>query len=350
MEISTPGRICLFGEHQDYLGLPVIAMAISLRAKISGHQRSDRKVIIHKPDLMETEMFSLDDLDYKRARDYFKSGIKICKNEGLVFNNGFECKITSSIPFQAGTSSSSAIVVSWIHFLSYMAENKKKWSRRKLGELAFKAEVMEFDEPGGMMDQYSTAIGDLVYIESEPDIFVKQLNPKLGSFVLGDSGEPKDTLAILKRCRDLRQEIIQRIKLRDRNFDLHSCDGDIDSSIINNEEKSLFFGTIENRDILKKAKSELEKSSPDHERFGALLNDQHCILRDRLNVSTEKIEAMLSAAISAGALGGKINGSGGGGCMFAYAPENPSSVIHAIESAGGKAYIVHADTGSKVLT
>ena len=30
MEISTPGRICLFGEHQDYLGLPVIPMAISL--------------------------------------------------------------------------------------------------------------------------------------------------------------------------------------------------------------------------------------------------------------------------------------------------------------------------------
>ena len=51
MEISTPGRICLFGEHQDYLELPVIAMAISLRAKIIGEKRSDNQVIIHKPDL-----------------------------------------------------------------------------------------------------------------------------------------------------------------------------------------------------------------------------------------------------------------------------------------------------------
>jgi galactokinase len=25
MIVSTPGRLCLFGEHQDYLGLPVIA-------------------------------------------------------------------------------------------------------------------------------------------------------------------------------------------------------------------------------------------------------------------------------------------------------------------------------------
>ncbi|MEA1880927.1 MAG: galactokinase family protein, partial [Candidatus Marinimicrobia bacterium] len=46
LEISTPGRICLFGEHQDYLGLPVIAMAISLRAKIDGKKRKDRKVVI----------------------------------------------------------------------------------------------------------------------------------------------------------------------------------------------------------------------------------------------------------------------------------------------------------------
>jgi galactokinase len=31
--VSTPGRICLFGEHQDYLGLPIIAAGISRRVK-----------------------------------------------------------------------------------------------------------------------------------------------------------------------------------------------------------------------------------------------------------------------------------------------------------------------------
>ena len=66
--------------------------------------------------------------------------------------------------------------------------------------------------------------------------------------------------------------------------------------------------------------------------------------------STTKIEAMLSSAINAGAFGGKINGSGGGGCMFAYAPEDPESVARAIESVGGKAYIIYADDGTKALT
>ena len=83
MEISTPGRICLFGEHQDYLGLPVIAMAISLRVNIVGEKRQDRKIIIHKPDLGKKEIFSLDNLDYSQSRDYFKSGIKTCINMGL---------------------------------------------------------------------------------------------------------------------------------------------------------------------------------------------------------------------------------------------------------------------------
>ena len=83
MEISTPGRVCLFGEHQDYLGLPVIAMAISLRSVISGISRNDTSIIIRKPDINETEKFDLVKLNYHSKRDYFKSGIKVCKDVGL---------------------------------------------------------------------------------------------------------------------------------------------------------------------------------------------------------------------------------------------------------------------------
>jgi len=28
VEVKAPGRICFFGDHQDYLGLPVIAATI----------------------------------------------------------------------------------------------------------------------------------------------------------------------------------------------------------------------------------------------------------------------------------------------------------------------------------
>jgi galactokinase len=348
MEISTPGRICLFGEHQDYLGLPVIAMAISLRAKIIGEKRSDNQVNIHKPDLGETETFSLDDLSYTKPRDYFKSGIIVCKNAGLTFSTGFECEVTSKIPIRAGTSSSSAISVSWIHFLAQIADVRPNWDQKKIAELAYKTEVEEFNEPGGMMDQYTTAMGNLIYIQSEPGITIESLNPILGTFVLGDSCEPKDTMGVLSRCRDSRLEIIQKLKMKNPTFTIHTLGEGADISDLNASEIQLYKGTLKNRDLLKRALPELEKEEPNHESIGQLLSDHHQVLRDVLQVSTPKIEAMMDAASNAGALGGKINGSGGGGCMFAYAPNNPEQVAEAIEKVGGKAYIVQKAEGTRI--
>jgi len=348
MIISTPGRICLFGEHQDYLGLPVIAMSISLRSQIKGDRKSNRQVIIHKLDLAETEFFTLDDLTYTKPRNYFKSGIIVCQKEGLTFSNGFECKVTSMVPVSAGCSSSSAIMVSWIHFLTQMADEPADWDHQKIGELAYQAEVQEFNEPGGMMDQYSTAMGHLIYLESEPEISIRSLNPNLGTFILGNSGEQKDTMSILKRCRDNRLSIIEKLYTQNPDFNLHSCDSDFMIDGLNNDEKLLFDGTIRNRDLLRQGLPELEKDEPDHNLIGRLLTDHHVVLRDVLKVSTPKIEVMLDIAMNAGALGGKINGSGGGGCMFAYAPENFEEVAEAIKNVGGKAYIIQSGEGTRI--
>ena len=346
MEISTPGRICIFGEHQDYLGLPVIAMAISLRVRIRGTKRSDKQVIIHKPDLNETESFSLDDLAYTKPRDYFKSGINRCHKEGLTFSSGFQCELSSDIPIRAGTSSSSAINVSWIHFLSKMADDPVNLDQQKIGELAYLAEVAEFNEPGGMMDQYATAMGHMIYLESEPLISIHSLKPNLGSFVLGDSCELKDTMAILSRCKENRLNIIEKLKGKNPKITYQSLDDEADLSDLNNDEVNLLNGTLRNKNLLYEGLNELQKNDLDHASLGRLLYDHHQVLRDILQVSTPKIESMMDAAMNAGALGGKINGSGGGGCMFAYAPENSDDVLAAIESVGGKAYIIHPDKGT----
>ena len=86
----------------------------------------------------------------------------------------------------------------------------------------------------------------------------------------------------------------------------------------------------------------------DHQIIGKLLIEHHQVLRDILKISTSKIESMMDAALNAGAIGGKINGSGGGGTMFAYAPENSRKVLEAIESTGGKAYIIQMSDGTKI--
>ena len=347
MEVSTPGRICLFGEHQDYLGLPVIAMAMNLRLQIHGQKRNDKKIIIHLPDIGKSKSLTINDSINNKPKNIFTSGIKVCIEQGLSFSRGFEVEIFSRIPIQAGAGSSSALMVSWINLLSQMADNPIDWNSERIGQLSYQSEVVEFNLPGGMMDQYSSAFGNFIYLQSVPKITIHQLNPNLGFFVLGDSCEPKDTIPILKRCRDMRLNIIQKIKKRNPGFDLNNQD-ELEVSFLNKDEQNIFYATIENRNILSKALPELKKNQPDPMFIGKCLLEHHKILRDSLAVSTVKIDNMLDAALDAGALGGKITGSGGGGCMFAYAPDNPEIIAEAIEKAGGKSVIINSDIGTSV--
>ena len=72
-----------------------------------------------------------------------------------------------------------------------------------------------------------------------------------------------------------------------------------------------------------------------------LFGEHHSILDEILNISTPKIELMLKSELQVGAYGGKINGSGCGGCMIAFCLENLSEVKKAIEKLGGKAHIAY---------
>ena len=49
-----------------------------------------------------------------------------------------------------------------------------------------------------------------------------------------------------------------------------------------------------------------------------------------------------------GAYGGKITGSGGGGCMFVYAKENKKEIMDSIKKEGGVAYLVNQSDGVKI--
>ena len=357
MRISTPGRICLFGEHQDYLGLPVIAAAISRRIGIEGTYRNDDQIILHLPDVGVKETFSIaNTFPYVVQRDYFRSTINVLKRKGLQFSRGFECVFRGNIPINSGTSSSSALLVSWAHFLDKMSDNPKHFSQKELGEIANAAEVLEFGEPGGMMDHYSTAIGNVIYLESVPEIHVEALTPSLGTFVLGDSLEPKDTLGILARCRYGMEDVVAKVTAYDAAFSIFTTPLEKAAeykNLLSEDEMSLLRANIEDRDILLQGKSLLTMAEgaavgENFDRdFGALLYQHYKNLRDHKRTSTPKIERMMDAALHAGALGGKINGSGGGGCMFVYAPEKAEEVAEAIEKQGGKSYIITVDSGTR---
>ncbi|MBD2756036.1 GHMP family kinase ATP-binding protein [Spirosoma validum] len=356
MIVSTPGRICLFGEHQDYLGLPVIAAAISRRIQITAQSTGQPGFRLNLPDIQNSVSIEFDGspLTYPQIRDYFRSAVNVLLREGFTFSRGIEGEVRGNIPINSGTSSSSALLVTWLNVLTQLADQPRQLSREKLAELAYVAEVLEFGEPGGMMDHYSTAVGDVIYLESTPIIALQELHPKLGTFVLGDSQEPKDTIGILKRVKLGMLSIIERLKTINPAFSLHYStltEATEFKDILTKDEYILLKGNLANRDILREALSVLQAPMGlDHQRFGQLLTDHQTNLREAQRISTPKIDRMLEAALNAGALGGKINGSGGGGCMFAYAPNKPENVAEAIECEGGKAYVISVDTGTTVTS
>jgi galactokinase len=117
--------------------------------------------------------------------------------------------------------------------------------------------------------------------------------------------------------------------------------------LLTEDEWVLLQSNISDRDLLLEAKAMFEgKIAWSDEKLGSLLTEHQVNLREHKRISTPKIDRMIQAALEAGALGGKINGSGGGGCMFAYAPKNPEKVVEAIEAVGGKAYIITVDKGT----
>lgn len=352
LNITTPGRICLFGEHQDYLHLPVIPCAISLRLTLEGRRRTDSMVQIDLPDVRSHERFPLDrTMPYTKERDYFRSAINVLTRHGYTFSGGFECVVRGSIPINAGTSSSSALVVSWINFLTRMSDQAKPVSPDLCGRYAYEAEVLEFHEPGGMMDQYSAAVGGVSFISFHPALEIQPIDVRLETFVLGDSRQPKDTKYILSHVKNQVLDIVAHLSLEHPKFSLHDMrleDLEQWKQYLSADQFMLLEGTIKNHRITLEAKELLTSKSLDGRRLGELLARHQSILRDILKISTPKIDRMLDAAMDSGAYGGKINGSGGGGCMFVYAPENPERIAEAIERSGGTSSIVRMDSGTRV--
>ncbi|NIM59191.1 MAG: hypothetical protein GTO16_09655 [Candidatus Aminicenantes bacterium] len=349
LRVSAPGRICLFGEHQDYFGLSIIAAAINLRISISGTKRKDRTFKINLPDIEDTEEFSVEKkLDYTKERDYLKSSVNLLKRKGIDLPAGWDCIIQGTIPINAGSASSSALVVAWIKFLLETAKDERAKMAGEIAELGFLAEVAEFREPGGKMDHYTSSLGGVISIDFGEELKVRKLKNPLKEFVLADSLEKKDTTGMLGYIKNYVLQGLANLRKKREGFSLKSSSiQEVKDEIekLSPDTRRLLRGTLLTRDLAAEGKTLFEADVFDHTRFGALLTSQHEVLRDHLRISTPKIEQMIETALKAGALGAKTNGSGGGGCIFAYAYDQAERIAEALKKIGAKVYIVHIDDG-----
>ena len=350
LTVSAPGRLCLFGEHQDFLGLPVIAAAFDRAITIEARPRGDELIVVHMPDVHERDQFDpRSEISYAHERDYVRSATNVLRRAGLRPPHGYDCTIRGTIPLNAGCCSSSALTVAWVSFV--LAAAGAPLDPEDVARLAHQAEVVEFNEPGGMMDHYTSALGGLVHIDTGSPIRVTPLPARLEGFVLGDSRTPKDTTSTLAQSRAAMRSAVQAVRQQLPSFDLPSTSlAEVRPflPVLPQRGREMLEGNLANRDLLRLARGELEQERPDLASVGALLTEHHRQLSRHIQVSTPLLDRMVEAALEAGALGAKMNGSGGGGCMFALAPGREVEVQAAIAAAGGEASPVHVRGGVEV--
>jgi galactokinase len=353
----APGRSCLFGDHQDYLGLPIIACAISRHIKLHAVENNENFFNISKPDINKTRKIEIDFITSNMTviGDHLMSVLKVVRKYNCIPDRGYDVEFTGNIPINAGTSSSSAVVIAWTNFLLEAFGCNKEVTPEFVSKIAYEAEVIEQNSSGGKMDQYSIGLGNIIYLETGDDFSYERMKVRLPGLIIGESGIPKNTEGLLKELKENSWLSILKVKEADSNFDLKKAvksDYNTYKNILPDRLQPYFYAAVSNYDITKKAYKEFKKEEIDYHKIGRLMNEHHKILKDTLKITVPKIDAMIDAALNAGAYGAKIVGSGKGGSIVVLAPEGKEKeVVEGIMKAGAKdAYQVNVDPGARILT
>jgi mevalonate kinase len=318
---SAPAKVILFGEQFVVYGEPAVVTAIDKRAYVSAELRKDRHIYVKSVNLDTSGFFT--DKGFEAERGELEAQkklepIRIAVQKILDIakkKKGVNVAVQSSIPVASGLGSSAAVAAATA--LAVSRALNMKISREEVFHIAYEAERFVHGTPSGIDPAVSTYGGVLLFRKDRgfSQIKVKEDIP----LVVGDTGIERSTGEMVAKVRRIKERY-----------------GPIINPIIKAGGK-----------IALNAVEALEKG--DLEKLGELMDINHSLL-STVGVSNEAIEKLVHAARKAGALGAKLTGAGGGGCIIALAPPNRlEQVAEAIERAGGKAFIARkSDEGAKI--
>lgn len=336
---KAPARICLFGDHQDYLGLPVIACAINKYMTIDGEFNSDFLLHFNLNDLKKIISINInEDLKVIKKGDHIRAVIKTLRAFGCYINLGMDINIHSDIYINAGISSSSALTVCLVNFFIKAFGINRTVNNELIAEIAYKSEVIEQGGSGGKMDQYSIALGNTIFLETGSRFSYKVIDIGFDSFIIANSGIEKNTDGVLKELKYKAIGAIRKVQKINSKFDILKCTNEeveSYSGLLDNESFTYFKAAVENHHITLKALKEIENSKTNIRLLGELMNSHHSILKNKLNITVPVIDKMIDAANLAGAYGSKIIGSGCGGSIVVVSNiKNEKKIMKSILNAG----------------
>lgn len=289
---KASGKIILMGEHAVVYGEPAIAIPFL-----------GTKVVVTAESNYED---ALESIYYDGPIEFAPSSLKniiaafhVAK-EKLMLTEPIKIKITSSIPPERGMGSSAAVANAVIRAL--FDYQKEPLSLDLLKNLADVAEHIAHGNPSGIDQATTSGLRPLYFIKGAP--FEEFPLNIAGFLVVADSnlkGRTKETVAHVAELLKAKPELKKTI------------------NALGN--------------LTKDTRKALEQNNLSL--LAATMNTAQTYLK-QLGVSSPTIDDMLTLGLKNGALGGKLTGGGGGGCVIfvTRTKEQVQTLQHALQHAG----------------
>ncbi len=321
---KAPCRVDLAGGTLDiwplYLfhpGAVTVNFAIDIYASCSITLRHDRRILLRSADLAEEASYgSLEEL--RRCTD---SKLPLPARLLSFFSpaKGMHLVTDSRAPAGAGLAGSSTLLIALAGAL--LRVTGARIGRDRLRETVQNIEAQIIRVPTGSQDYYPALHGGVNAVELGPG-GVRRRRLAVEASELGDrivlayTGAPR--ASGINNWAVMKAHIDGDLKVR-RNFDRITA-------------------------IAQGMTSALEKG--DWQQVGALLREEWAHRRKNSpGISTPLIDHLVSVARRNGALGAKVCGAGGGGCVvFLVEPDAKRRVAAAVDSAGGEVLPVRVAT------
>jgi mevalonate kinase len=307
--VTASGKVILFGEHAVVYGVPAIAVGIERGAWASAEPAAEgaRTTLHVKSWNAHASDDPADDAPLARA---FRALVETTRREANV--PPMRVVASSELPPGGGLGCSAALGVAVARALDGSASSEVVAERAGAWERIFHG------NPSGV-DAAVAASGGCVLFQRRADgtrAIERVAIPAPIHLCIGSTGQASSTKSMVEAVA-LRRE--KKPETTQKTFDA--------------------IGTL-----VRNARLAIEAG--DMRAVGQLL-DLNQMLLSGLFVSTPEIEELCAAARGAGALGAKLTGAGGGGCVVAIVegPEQGASVLAAWKASGfeGFATTVGAD-------
>jgi len=315
---SAPGKIILFGEHAVVYGRPALAVPVTqvhADVEILDADADSAGIMIHAPNIdLHAELNTLPS-DHPIA-SVIHNIFFLARTSPSPFGRGargegrfpnLNINITSTIPVASGLGSGAAVTVALTRALSThigyaMADDE-------INAFAYEIEKLHHGTPSGIDNTVITYAKPVYFIKSQPIEIFKVGQPF--TIVIGDTGISAPTKESVADVRKLWEA-----------------------------DKVKWEGVFDQiGEFVKEARDAIERGKTKEE-LGELMNQNHFLLQ-QLTVSSPELDALVSAARKAGALGSKLSGGGRGGNMIALVESDQAeAVAKSLMQAGAKNTIV----------